>query len=234
MGKVTKYFHSNIFNKSFEYHLLKPDHPINDANILYVQDGNDYLELGEFEEAYRSCELASMTNWIIIFIHPGTSEERWQSYHHKGQLFNKYIDFMYEEFMPSVEQELDVKRISKKGLLGDSLAANISLHIAARKPEHWTHLLLQSAAIMKQDIACIAGLKEAIPWNVYQTVGIYEDEFVSPITNERLFIYTRNRELHEVFQRKKVNVHFSEMAENHLWEFWKRDLPSALLFFLKS
>ncbi|MUK87388.1 hypothetical protein GMD78_03100 [Ornithinibacillus sp. L9] len=232
-----RYFHSTILNKAFEYHVVAPDHPITEGNILYVQDGNDYLELGKFLEAFhglKSKGLVPNDNWIIVFIHPGTSEERWHSYNRKGSYFHSYIQMMHTEFIPFVEKELSVRNVIKRGLLGDSLAANISLNIAAKQPSMWTHLLLQSAAISQQDLDEIYNMDQPLHWKVYQTVGIYEDEFVSPITNERLYIYTRNRELAEVFRKKGASVQLTEFEEHHLWVVWERDLPNALKFLFHS
>lgn len=108
---------------------------------------------------------------------------------------------MNDEFIPEFERNLGAS-ISRRGLLGDSLAGNISLNIALEKPELWTHLLLQSPAISDGDIRQLEDL-EVPAWNVYQTVGIYEDEFVSSISNEKLFILTRNRQLYRSFLSKK-------------------------------
>ncbi|WP_445683187.1 alpha/beta hydrolase-fold protein [Solibacillus sp. FSL K6-1523] len=47
---------------------------------------------------------------------------------------------MNDEFIPTFEKNLKVEVILKRGLLGDSLAGNISLNIALENPNQWTHL----------------------------------------------------------------------------------------------
>lgn len=233
MKKAT--FESNILNGSYEYFILSSAKPQNDAFLLYVQDGQDYLELGELEKAYQRL-LETYPNeaqkLIMVLIHPGGSHERWHSYHHNGNSFEAYIQFMYKEFIPEIENRLSV-RVAKRGLLGDSLAANISLNIAGRNPGKWTHLLLQSAAISTADIAEVANIKEKLHWTVYQTVGIREDEFISTITRAKLDILTRNRELHHNLIKSGAIVHYKEQNEDHEWMFWKRDLYEALSYFIR-
>jgi len=165
-------------------------------------------------------------------IHPGDSNERWNSFHSNGPLFNPYIEFMTKEFIPDFESKLSGVNIEKRGLIGDSLAANISLNIACCAPQFWTHLLLQSAAVSESDIARVENL-EQINWNVYQFVETLEDEFISTITNEKLFIYSRKLELQRILRSKGANLLFKEVEVQHLWVVWERDLPNVLQFFLK-
>lgn len=227
-------FHSKILNKHLDYYLLHDAEPEADAFVLYVQDGKDYLELGEIEKSYHKLLEAfpdSARKLIMVFIHPGDSLERWHSYHHKGDLFEKYIQFMNKEFIPAIEDRLPVK-IRKRGLLGDSLAANISLNIASRNSSQWSHLLLQSAAVAPVDIFNIRRMTEDLSWQVHQSVGLREDDFISAITNEKLYILTRNRELHETLTEKGAAVHYTEHDEKHEWVFWKRELYETLRFFI--
>ena len=232
MNKSNQTFYSSHLKKTLDYVVLTVSENIEDAYLLYVQDGRDYLELGGMEKAIQELvrvdpELAN--HLVLVLIHPGDSIERWESFSRTGSSFHQYLRFMNDEFIPEFERNLGA-RISKRGLLGDSLAGNISLNIALEKPERWTHLLLQSPAISDGDIQQVEEMDYS-GWNVLQTVGIYEDEFVSSISDEKLYILTRNRELSRSFSTKKINVHYIETEDEHLWKVWERDLPLALEFF---
>lgn len=174
-------------------------------------------------------------NLVFVLIHPGDSHERWNSYHRKGELFQQYIRFMTEEFIPEVEKELTSSNlhIVKRGLLGDSLGGNISLNIALCTPHLWTHLLLQSAAVSEEEIEAV-NFAGQLDWSIYQTVGLYEDEFISPITNTKLHILSRNRKLYDAFIKQSANVLYSEQEEEHVWVFWRNDLLNALKFFIEK
>lgn len=236
MNKCNRTFYSSYLKKSLDYMVVTTSENIEDAYLLYVQDGKDYLELGGLEKAIQDVvrlhpELAD--HLVFVLIHPGDSIERWESFSRKGASFHDYLRFINDEFIPEIESNLGVAKISKRGLLGDSLAGNISLNIALEKPEIWTHVLLQSPAISDGDIRQLEAL-DLSTWNVYQTVGIYEDEFVSAISKKKLYILTRNRQLYKSFLLKNVNVNYIESEDEHLWKVWERDLPAALQFFVKE
>ncbi|MEW9110510.1 MAG: alpha/beta hydrolase-fold protein [Cytobacillus gottheilii] len=232
MEKYNQTFYSSHLQKTLNYMVLKTKEKIEDAYVLYVQDGRDYWELGGLEKAVQNLvrenpELAQ--HLVFVLIHPGDSMERWESFSRKGASFQQYLRFMNEEFIPEIERNIDVGKIRKRGLLGDSLAGNISLNIAAEKPEIWTHLLLQSPAVSDEDIGQLEDVNLS-GWDVYQSVGIYEDEFVSSISNEKLYILTKNRQLHQTFLSNKAKVNYIETKDEHLWKVWERDLPALLEF----
>lgn len=236
MRLESKVFSSKIIGKNLEYHILCSGEQIEIADILYVHDGNDYLQLGGIKETFQKLILEYpdiAKNIIFILLHPGDSIERWNSYHREGRLYKNFISFFTDEFVPEVERNLRNEgiKICKRGLLGDSLAGNIGINIALQKPDFWTHLLLQSAAISKEVIEDVQKLRYT-GWKVYQRVGIHEDQFVSSITNEKLMILTRNRELHSAFVQKNLQVDYKELNTDHLWSVWKKDLPNALVFFI--
>lgn len=234
LDKCSSTFYSSHLKKTVDYKIITASENIEDAYLLYVQDGMDYLELGGLEKVIEDVvhlhpELANRL--VCVLIHPGDSIERWESFNRKGEFFHNYLRFMNDEFIPHIERGFS--KISKRGLLGDSLAGNISLNIALEKPEIWTHLLLQSPAISDGDIRQMEA-KDLSTWNVYQTVGIYEDEFVSTLSKEKLYILTRNRKLYRSFLSKNVNLNYIESEDEHLWKVWERDLPAALQFFVKE
>lgn len=232
---MKKSINSTYCRRNFEYYLLKPANDVQVADLLYVQDGGDYLELGEFEKTFKDLSKKypeQAKSLICVLISPGTSEERWHSYNQKGKHFNDYISFFTEELMPEVETELNTK-IRKRGLLGESLGGNISVNIAMHNPDKWSHLLLQSSAVSEEDLAELK-LKDQLHWNIYQTVGVYEDEFISTISKERLYIYTRNQEMYQIFRDKQANIEYIEQEESHLWDFWRRNLLDALQYFVRN
>lgn len=227
-------FTSVQLNKTIHYTVLMMSKEIKNAYILYVQDGFDYLELGNLEQAMQQVvrenpKLAQ--HLVFVCIHPGDSFERWASFSRKGALFSRYNRFMNDEFIPTFEGNLKVNQVLKRGLLGDSLAGNSSLAIALENPEQWTHLLLQSAAVSLEDIEQIANMNLS-QWHVYQTVGRYEDEFITPMSDEKLYILTRNRQLYKRLLLHNANVTYKETQDEHLWRVWENDLLNALRFFV--
>jgi enterochelin esterase-like enzyme len=208
------------------------------VDLLYVQDGTDYLELGKIREAYeeilQNCPEAM--NLVFILVPPGTSVQRYNYYHPQGTEQESYLQFFLEELVPTVEGALAEKgkQIRKRGMLGDSLGGAVSLSIMCREPNVWTHLLLQSAAFSKKNFEVLQEIEDLSALKVYQLVGKKEDAFVSPISNQPLYIFTYNQEMRKVLSSKQADVTYFEEDEDHLWVFWQRDVPRALQYFITS
>jgi enterochelin esterase-like enzyme len=208
------------------------------VDLLYVQDGTDYLELGRIREAFEEILQNSpeAMNLVFILVPPGTSIQRYDYYHPQGDGHESYLNFFLEELVPTVEKDFAEKgiRIQKRGLLGDSLGGAISLSLMCREPNFWTHLLLQSAAFSQKNFEVLQEIEDLHKLKVYQLVGKKEDAFVSPISNQPLYIFTYNQEMRKVLSRKHADVTYFEEDEDHLWVFWQRDVPRALQYFVTS
>ncbi|RXJ02185.1 esterase family protein [Anaerobacillus alkaliphilus] len=202
-----------------------------EVDLLFVQDGDDYLQLGGIGELLQEYETAKRA-LAIILVPPGRSQERYDYYHPNGNQHEAYLSFFYQELLPEVEKNFSAqgKRIQKRGLLGDSLGGAVNLAIAAKQPNLWTHLLFQSAAFTNENFQQVENLMSK--WSIYQMVGEKEDSFVSPITNEPLHILSNNRLMSDLLTNRGANVTYIEHNTDHLWDVWRQDLPRALSYFL--
>ncbi|PWW31306.1 enterochelin esterase-like enzyme [Cytobacillus oceanisediminis] len=229
---------SLVLGKSQKYYFLHSNDRNRDSiHLLFVQDGEDYLELGDLQACYERLleeQPAAAQSLVMVLIPPGSSLERYESYHPKGSHHRKFLEFFLKELVPEVEKHFTDQdiQIRNRGLLGDSLGGAVSLSIVCRQPNRWTHLLLQSAALSEihhQEAAKLGDLKNL---SVYQLVGKKEDEFVSPISNQKLFILSHNRRMKELLETQQADVTYIEEDEEHVWVFWQRDLPRAISYFL--
>ncbi len=235
-------FYSSVLDREQKVTFLYPDlfkAEGDDCSLLFVQDGEDYLQLGHLKEQFtdllKQNQKNRFSNIAMILIPPGTSHERYQFYHPEGEHHKQYLQFFHQELLPFIRNHFTQqgKHIKKMGLLGDSLGATVSLALALQHPSVWTYLLLQSTAI---DISLIQEVKETNRenWCVYQVYGVYEDGFQSQISGKTLDITTNNRKLVNAFQHAKANLTYFEENEGHLWSFWKDDLKRALTFFAQT
>jgi enterochelin esterase-like enzyme len=208
------------------------------VDVLFVQDGGDYIELGQLHQALHHVlqgETGKDVHLLLVLIPPSTSEKRYHYYHPTGTHHDQYIQFFNQELVPLIEKRVGAtgKESRKTGLLGDSLGAAVCISIACDQPQEWTHLLLQSGAYTDYHALKIRNIKTNLPWHVYQTVGIQEESVTYPITGEVFSILSANRALHERLRFITENLTYYEEDEDHLWDFWRRDLPRALLSFLQ-
>ncbi|WP_408008500.1 alpha/beta hydrolase [Pseudalkalibacillus sp. A8] len=234
-------FYSTVLEREQKVTFLFPDLFItegDDCCLLFVQDGEDYLQLGHLKEQFSELLKQNENQFrdiAMILIPPGTSNERYQFYHPEGEHHTAYLQFFHQELLPFTRNNFTQqgKHIKKMGLLGDSLGATVSIALALQKPSVWTHLLLQSTAI---EATLIQKVKEMTRenWNVYQVYGAYEDGFQSQISGKTLDITTNNRKLVNAFRYANANLTYFEENEGHLWSFWKDDLKRALTYFAQN
>ncbi|MFK3960779.1 alpha/beta hydrolase-fold protein [Guptibacillus hwajinpoensis] len=227
---ITKHFIDSAYlEKIFKFQILQEKNARSgrEMDILIVHDGDDYLELGKLQQQFENDLQNGLENNVsFILLPPGSSEDRWHYYDSKGEQARSYLYFIYEELLPKLEEMFTIGRL---GMLGDSLAGAVSFRIGLHDPGRWSHILLQSAAFSKDDVRFGEKLQHSLPWNLYQSVGTEEDHFISPITNEQLYILTRNRMIKESIQAK--NHTYIENGHGHLWECWRGSLSAAIKIF---
>ena len=74
-------------------------------------------------------------NIIIVGVHYKSLKDRRNKYHPSGEENRAYIRFLAHELIPWLEQEYPTSRIGKsRTLMGDSLAATVSLMTAVKYP----------------------------------------------------------------------------------------------------
>lgn len=231
-------YYSEILGRNQTYYIMTPKEIPTDVDLLFVQDGVDYLELGELKKHFGDLlqsEEVSYRKLYLVLIPPGTSRERYDYFHLYGENHNRYVQFFNKELYPRIVRSLSEKgkRIHKVGLLGDSLGGAVNLAISLDEPNRYTHLLFQSAAFHEEMVEGLENL-DTPEWQILQMVGTEEDRFVSPMSGERLCILTLNRAMNKVFIQQGVNVTYVEQDEAHFWKVWNRNLPFVLSFFSNS
>ncbi|WLD93075.1 alpha/beta hydrolase-fold protein [Alkalihalobacillus sp. AL-G] len=231
--KTENAFSSRILQQKITFHHLGYQScETGERVVLFVQDGVDYLELGSFEQSLQT--VVKETNFKgqldAYMIHPGDSWARYHYYHPNQADHKRFVAFFHEEFYPA--HIPSTKGLHKVGVLGDSLAALVNVSIAAEQPERFTHLLLQSTAYEPVKLLGESLPEQVMHWKVYQLVGLKEDDFVSPLTGQKLRILTENRKLNKRLLHLQVQVEYVEKDEEHSWEFWRQNLQKAITYFL--
>lgn len=230
------YIQSEFLQSEMEYELVEFGGQCGAVAVLFVQDGRDYMELGNIVEAsvalFAQDKVEEM-GVVLVLLSPGTSERRYSYYHPTGVNHESYQDYCLKELVPAVQENLwkQGKEIVKMGLLGDSLGATVSLAIAIRQPEIWDTLLLQSGVYPTSLQNELKTLQKQ-NWKIYQVVGLQEDNFHYGLSDEVFHILTHNRALREILSFSSVKLAYYEEDDGHLWTFWCRDLPRALNFFI--
>ncbi len=195
--------------------------------LLIVHDGADYLEYASLrpvlDQLIGRFELPRL---IVALLHPG---DRMSEY----SADPAHARFVVEELLPRLERDYPLlPEPESRGLMGASLGAVASFHVALRYPDRFGRLLLQSGSFLFTDIGgnesgpifdrmvdMMNGYRDAptpVAEKAFVSVGVYE-----PLASE-------NRALIPVLRRVGVDVRFVESRDGHNWENWRDRLREGL------
>ncbi|MDR6226029.1 alpha/beta hydrolase [Desmospora profundinema] len=210
---------------------LPPEHDDHASYpVLYLQDGDDYLNLGRLATQANRLILDGEIRPFAAVAIPVDKEKRTSEYAPVGERHQPYLRFFTDELLPYVEGEFPVAAIPGERVLGgSSLGGTVSLHLALQNPQQFHRILSQSGAFLEPTLEAIRHTDSLSHLEIYQTIGKAETAVPTHIGN--LDLLSRNREVHRALQEKDARIHYTEQDGNHTWGFWQKDLPQALAFF---
>jgi len=195
--------------------------------LLVVHDGRDFLEFAAMKTVLDNLiHRLEMPEMIVALIDPG---DRLVEYANSPA----HARFVAEELVPWLGSHLPlVDEPWARGLMGASFGAVASFSTAARYPEFFGRLLLQSGSFAFTDIGPAARGPVFEP--VVEFVNAFRAEprkvadrvFVSCGQYESL-IY-ENRSLVPALQAAGMQVRYVESRDGHNWENWRDRLRDGL------
>jgi len=203
--------------------------PLYKYSLLIAQDGRDYFQLGRIGRiADELLGKKEIENVIIVGIPYQSVEDRRRKYHPDGEQHQSYIRFLAHELVPYLDQEFPTYQMGMgRALIGDSLAATVSLLAAMQYPHTFGKVLLQSPYVNEQVLSAAKNFSQPSLLNVYHTVGEKETEVKTTSSSEKDFL-TPNRELSKIFNEKNYSYFYDEFAGDHTWTYWQPDLKRAI------
>lgn len=203
--------------------------PLRKFPLLIAQDGKDYFQLGRV--ARYTDELAGnnlIEAPVIIGIPYQNAEDRRSKYHPEGEKNDAYIRFLSEELLPWAEKEYSTHEMAKaRTLMGDSLAATVSLMTAVDYPHTFGNVILQSPLVNHEVLAAVRSHQAPHLLDVYHVIG--KDEGKITFSPDRIEDFlSPNRELHQLFNQMGFNSFYEEFDGGHSWKYWQPDVKRAL------
>jgi len=207
--------------------------PLYKYSLLIAQDGKDYFQMGRLARfADELFDKNEIENVIIVGAHYKSVEDRRNKYHPKGKENQAYIRFLAHELVPWLDKEYPTTAMGKsRTLMGDSLAATVSLMAAVKYPNIFGQVILHSPYVDENVLEAVGGHRDPSLLDVYHVVG--KDETVVEISNNRDFL-TPNRQLHELFREKGFQTFYEEFEGGHSWKYWQPDVKRALKMMFKE
>ena len=170
--------------------------PLYKYSVFIASDGKDYLQFGRIPRVIE--ELLSkkeIENVIFVGIPYKSVKERHDLYHPSGEKTGAYIRFLAHELVPYIDSNYPTYQVgSGRALIGDSLAATVSLLAATKYPNIFGKVILQSPYVDETVIRSVELVDDPSTFTVYHIIGKEEDE-VKTTTGEVKDFLSPNREV---------------------------------------
>ncbi|MBS8263135.1 esterase family protein [Mesobacillus boroniphilus] len=203
--------------------------PLYKYSLLIAQDGRDYFQLGRIGRiADELLGKKEIENVIIVGIPYESVEDRRRKYHPKGEQHQAYIRFLAHELVPYLDEQYPTYQMGMgRALIGDSLAATVSLLAALQYPHTFGKVLLQSPYVNEEVFSAVKDFRQPELLHIYHTVGDQETVVKTASSKNKDFL-TPNRELSKIFKERGYGYFYDEFNGNHTWTYWQPDLKRAI------
>ncbi|WP_404427617.1 esterase family protein [Ureibacillus chungkukjangi] len=225
-------FFSTALNEEQELLIYVPANytPLNKYHILIASDGKDYFQLGGISRlADQLLDEYEIENIIIVGIPYKSVGDRRRKYIPTGELHEAYLRFLAHELVPYLDEEYSTFQLgSTRGVIGDSMAATVSLIAALKYPTIFGKAILQSPYVDEHVLKIVEESNNMNAVSIYHVIGTGEDKVVTTDKQVKDFL-TPNRQLHTLLTSKGYTTFYEEFDGNHTWKYWKPDLKRALI-----
>ena len=203
--------------------------PLYKYTVLIANDGKDYFQLGRISRvADELLENKEIENMIIVGIPYKSVEDRNKKYHPSGEHHAAYLRFLAHELVPYLDETYPTYQIGMgRALIGDSLAATVSLLAAVKYPNIFGKVLLHSPMVNEEVLSQVENIRTPHSFSVYHVIGTGEDKVKT--TNGQIENFLNpNRQLNSLMQEKGFSLFYDEFEGDHTWKHWQPDLKRAI------
>lgn len=199
--------------------------------VVYCQDGEEFFNFGRIATWANQLILEEGVEPFIIVGVEVNTKVRTEEYAPFGNRFDAYLSCFAEEIIPFIEQNYPVRREpSERVLAGDSLGGSVSVHLALRYPHLFTRVISLSGAFYEKSQYMIEEEQDLSWLDIYMIVGLQEDNYT---TDTGVYNFVElNRSTKALLEERGASISYHEKDGRHLWGFWQKELPAALMYFL--
>jgi len=203
--------------------------PLYKYNVLIASDGKDYIQYGRVGRVIDEFIESGDIEDVIFFGVPYKSvSERRRMYHPEGDKREAYTRFLAHELVPYIDEHYPTLQIGAgRGLIGDSLAATISLLTALKYPHTFGKVILHSPYVDDFVLEKVQSVKDSSAFSIYHVIGEGETEVNTQVDGVQDFL-TPNRALNKLIESKEFVYFYDEFAGDHTWKYWQPDVRRAL------
>ncbi|HEX5563607.1 MAG TPA: esterase family protein [Sporosarcina sp.] len=233
-GKIEEvFFYSKALDEEMQLliHLPHQYSPLYKYSVLIASDGKDYFQYGRIGRVVDELvDEGDISNMIVVGIPYKSVKERRRMYHPEGDRHEDYIRFLAHELVPYIDENYPTYQVGAgRGLIGDSLAATISLLTASKYPNCFGKVILHSPYVDDYVLEKVEAVKDPSAFSIYHVIGEEETDVKTTQDGTQDFL-TPNRELNKLIKRKGFSCFYEEFKGNHTWKYWQQDVPRAIKY----
>lgn len=231
-GKIEEvFFYSKALDEEMQLliHLPSQYSPLYKYSVLIASDGKDYFQYGRIGRVVDELvDEGDINNMIVVGVPYKSVTERRRMYHPEGDRHEDYIRFLAHELVPYIDENYPTYQVGAgRGLIGDSLAATISLLTAAKYPNCFGKVILHSPYVDDYVLEKVEAVKDPSAFSIYHVIGEEETEVKTTQDGTQDFL-APNRELNKLIKRKGFSYFYDEFKGDHTWKHWQQDVPRAI------
>ena len=203
--------------------------PMQTYQLLIASDGADYFRYGRLGKVVQQLmDAEEIEDTIVVGIPYEDKYIRREYYHPYGEHQEKYVRFVGEELIPFLEEHFSLEDDrDARALIGDSLAATVSLTILQRYPELFSKAGLHSPLVNEIVMDIAESLDSSLETTIYHVIGKKETEVQTTSDGIKDFLQP-NRELNKVLEKTATYYFYDEFEGNHTWKYWQQDMERAI------
>lgn len=204
--------------------------PLYKYSIVIASDGKDYFQLGRVPRVVDELlENREIENIIFIGVPYKSVQDRNNKYEPTGSQHAAYLRFLAHELVPYIDENYPTYQVGMgRTLIGDSLAATVSLMAALKYPNIFGRVILQSPKVGPEMMETVSKFNSAHNFTVYHVIGTGETE-VKLTSGDTADFLSPNRELNQLMKEKSFPIFYEEFDGDHTWKYWQPDLKRALI-----
>lgn len=231
-GKIEEIsFYSKALDEEMQLliHLPHQYSPLYKYSVLIASDGKDYFQYGRIGRVVDELVYdGDINNMIVVGIPYKSVKERRRMYHPDGDRHEDYIRFLAHELVPYLDENYPTYQVGAgRGLIGDSLAATISLLTALKYPNCFGKVILHSPYVDDNVLEKVKAFKDPSAFSIYHVIGEEETEVKTTQDGTQDFL-SPNRELNKLIKTKGFSYFYEEFKGNHTWKYWQQDVRRAV------
>ncbi|MCZ2258969.1 alpha/beta hydrolase [Sporosarcina sp. G11-34] len=198
-------------------------------SILIASDGKDYFQYGRIGRVVDELVAAhEIENVIVVGVPYKSVSERRRLYRPDGDRYEAYLRFLARELVPYMDENYPTYQVGDgRGLIGDSLAATVSLMAASKYPNTFGRVILHSPYVDDAVLEAVENVKDPSRFSIYHVIGQGETEVTTQNDGVQDFL-TPNRALKDLIKSKGFRYFYEEFNGDHTWKYWQPDVRRAI------